>query len=170
MFKVISQFYVVGRSRYLWLLWQRNWRDVRTMASTGCFLSLCSQSQQQRPHCTVTVYDIISSPNWPVARALFNLQEQDPAAMGEVVRQAAKDAMDRRYRLLPYLYSHFVSVSLIGGTVVKSLMEKFPMDLIARNIDKQFMWGDCLLVTPVLSPVSQWLIRSAYQTSHAVLT
>lgn len=34
--------------------------------------------------------------------------------------------------------------------MVRSLMEVFPTDHVARNIDRQFMWGDALLVTPVL--------------------
>ncbi|OQV19546.1 Sucrase-isomaltase, intestinal, partial [Hypsibius exemplaris] len=78
--------------------------------------------------------------------------EQDPVAMGPQVTDASKKAFDRRYTLLPYLYTLFGAASMDGGTVVKSLMEVFPTDLTARNIDRQFMWGDALLVTPVLEP------------------
>ncbi|GAV06643.1 hypothetical protein RvY_16599 [Ramazzottius varieornatus] len=77
---------------------------------------------------------------------------QDPVAMGPTVQEASKQALDRRYKLLPYLYTLMADANQEGTTVVKSLMENFPTDLSARSIDKQFMWGECLLVTPVLSP------------------
>ena len=80
-------------------------------------------------------------------------QDQDPAAprfAGTPVTSASKTAVDRRYTLLPYLYTQLFLASNQGGTVVKSLMEVFPRDLTARSVDRQFMWGDTLLVTPVL--------------------
>ena len=73
--------------------------------------------------------------------------------MGPLVEEATRQAMDRRYRLLPYLYTLLADANQYGSTVVRSLMEVFPKDLNARAIDKQFMWGDCLLVTPVLLEV-----------------
>lgn len=55
-----------------------------------------------------------------------------------------------RYTLLPYLYSLFYKHRLEGNTVVRALWHEYPMDSIALGIDKQFLWGSGLLISPVL--------------------
>ncbi|XP_055327410.1 LOW QUALITY PROTEIN: sucrase-isomaltase, intestinal-like [Paramacrobiotus metropolitanus] len=78
--------------------------------------------------------------------------DQDPAFLGPDVAEASRIALGHRYRLLPLLYTAFWSASNKGETVVRSLMEVFPKDLVARNIDRQFMWSNSLLISPVLDP------------------
>ena len=60
-----------------------------------------------------------------------------------------------RYTLLPYLYTLFYQSHTQGTTVIRSLMLEFPTDMTARTIDKQFLWGSALLITPVLTDVSK---------------
>jgi alpha-glucosidase (family GH31 glycosyl hydrolase) len=48
------------------------------------------------------------------------------------------------------LYSLFFQVNQNGGTVIRSLLQEFPKDPRALDIDEQLMWGSCLLISPVL--------------------
>ncbi len=77
-------------------------------------------------------------------------QDQDPAALGKDVAAASKQIIQVRYTLLPFLYSLFYQVNQQGGTVVRSLIHEFPTDKRCLNIDRQFMWGSWLLISPVL--------------------
>ena len=75
---------------------------------------------------------------------------QDPSAFGPVFAGRVKSVLETRYTLLPYLYSLFHSVHALGGTVARPLFFEFPNDLETAAIDTQFLWGDALLITPVL--------------------
>ncbi len=52
--------------------------------------------------------------------------------------------------MLRYLYSLFYSAALKGGTVARPLFFEWPTDPITLSIDKQFLLGPSLLVSPVL--------------------
>ncbi|XP_020659956.3 lysosomal alpha-glucosidase [Pogona vitticeps] len=75
---------------------------------------------------------------------------QDPTAFSPVARAAMKEALEVRYALLPFLYSLFHRAHLQGDTVVRPLFFEFPKDVTTYAIDRQFLWGRGLLVTPVL--------------------
>jgi alpha-glucosidase (family GH31 glycosyl hydrolase) len=74
---------------------------------------------------------------------------QDPAQWGSVAA-ASRKALGFRYKYLPTLYSMHQSVSQNGGTVVRGLFMNYPQDGNTHNIGLQFMWGDKLLITPVV--------------------
>lgn len=38
-----------------------------------------------------------------------------------------------------------------GGTVIKPLLNVFPDDLTARDVDDQFLWGDGMMIAPVIT-------------------
>ncbi|KAL5020347.1 hypothetical protein ScPMuIL_003239 [Solemya velum] len=61
-----------------------------------------------------------------------------------------KASLDMRYSLLPYFYTLFFKSHTEGTPVVRPLFFEFVNDLVARRIDKQFLWGRHLLITPVL--------------------
>lgn len=67
------------------------------------------------------------------------------------VTNAAKTALGMRYQLLPYLYTLFYFASTAGATVTRPLWFNFPGDPETRGIVSQFMLGDAILVSPVLS-------------------
>ncbi|XP_062999640.1 lysosomal alpha-glucosidase-like isoform X1 [Elgaria multicarinata webbii] len=77
---------------------------------------------------------------------------QDPSAFSPAARTAMKEALEVRYALLPFLYSLFHRAHLQGDTVARPLFFEFPKDVATYSIDKQFLWGRGLLVTPVLEP------------------
>ncbi|XP_006814115.2 sucrase-isomaltase, intestinal-like [Saccoglossus kowalevskii] len=76
--------------------------------------------------------------------------EQDPGVFGEDFATIAKAALHVRYNLMPFLYTLFHESHLNGSTVVRPLMHEFVTDLTAHDIDRQFLWGPALLITPVL--------------------
>ncbi|CAL1275533.1 unnamed protein product [Larinioides sclopetarius] len=77
---------------------------------------------------------------------------QDPVALGDDVVAASKRAVERRYMLNPYLYTLFYHAHVEGSTVVRPLFHEFPEDQNTWNNGEQFMWGKCLLISPILAP------------------
>lgn len=83
---------------------------------------------------------------------MYNTVKQDPASLGGEVLEAAKKALDVRYSLLPYLYTLFYNHTMTAAPVIRSLTYNYPLDMNARGIETQFMWGEGILINPVLFP------------------
>ncbi|XP_028650310.2 sucrase-isomaltase, intestinal [Erpetoichthys calabaricus] len=79
---------------------------------------------------------------------------QDPAYFGadSLLVKTSINYLNIRYTLLPYLYTLFYQAHVKGTTVVRPMMHEFPKDNKTWNVDRQFMWGSGLLITPVLDP------------------
>ncbi len=58
-----------------------------------------------------------------------------------------------RYRLIPYIYSAFGNVWLNDDVIIKPLIYDFPHDKKVQNIADEFMFGDSILVCPVITPM-----------------
>ncbi|KAM9770100.1 lysosomal alpha-glucosidase [Menidia menidia] len=82
----------------------------------------------------------------------IDMQPQDPTAFSPLARIAMKQALLLRYSLFPFLYTLFHHAHVHGHTVARPIMFEFPKDVKTYGIDKQFLWGRSLLVTPVLEP------------------
>lgn len=80
----------------------------------------------------------------------INNKDQDPAVFSPSAQEIMKKALKTRYALLPYLYGLFFTSSQIGDTVVRPLFFEFPQDVQTHKIDRQFMLGEAILITPVL--------------------
>uniref|UniRef100_A0A7N6BS47 alpha-glucosidase n=1 Tax=Anabas testudineus TaxID=64144 RepID=A0A7N6BS47_ANATE len=79
---------------------------------------------------------------------------QDPAAYGadSLLVETSRHYLMIRYTLLPYLYTLFYKAHTTGETVVRPVMHEFFSDSESWNVDRQFLWGKYLLITPVLDP------------------
>jgi alpha-glucosidase (family GH31 glycosyl hydrolase) len=66
------------------------------------------------------------------------------------VSEAAKNALGLRYQMLPYMYTLFYQANTVGATVARALWVNYPTDPEALTIDRQFMLGSAILVSPVL--------------------
>ncbi|KAJ0063496.1 hypothetical protein NL108_002787, partial [Boleophthalmus pectinirostris] len=79
---------------------------------------------------------------------------QDPAWYGadSTLVRSSKHYLTIRYTLLPYLYTLFYKAHTTGETVVRPMMHEFYSDSATWTIDRQFLWGKGLLITPVLDP------------------
>lgn len=82
----------------------------------------------------------------------IDMKSQDPTAFSPQARTAMKQALLLRYSLFPVLYTLFHHAHVHGHTVARPMMFEFPEDVKTYGIDKQFLWGKSLLVTPVLDP------------------
>ncbi|XP_041362800.1 lysosomal alpha-glucosidase-like [Gigantopelta aegis] len=75
---------------------------------------------------------------------------QDPASLGPAVAASTRKVYLTRYSLLPYLYTLVHKSHMMGFTVVRPLFFEFPMDKQTYRVDRQFIWGSALLISPVL--------------------
>ncbi|OCT61893.1 hypothetical protein XELAEV_18047924mg [Xenopus laevis] len=75
---------------------------------------------------------------------------QEPYVFSGEAQSAIKSALLIRYTLLPYLYTLFHKAHSSGETVARALFIEFPTDPNTWTIDRQFLWGEALLITPVL--------------------
>lgn len=52
-------------------------------------------------------------------------KEQDPYALGPIVLEATRTALQKRYCLLPYLYTLFYRSHVFGDTVIRPLFFEY---------------------------------------------
>ena len=60
--------------------------------------------------------------------------------------------MNIRFQLLPYMYTLFYLAHTTGSTVMRALAWEFPNDPSLAAVDRQFLLGSAIMVTPVLNP------------------
>ncbi|KAM6957048.1 lysosomal alpha-glucosidase [Aplochiton taeniatus] len=75
---------------------------------------------------------------------------QEPYVFGQAAQAAMRSAVNLRYSLLPFLYTLFHHTHTSGDTVARPLFLEFPSDPNCQTIDRQFLWGSSLLISPVL--------------------
>nr|XP_030693773.1 lysosomal alpha-glucosidase isoform X2 [Globicephala melas] len=80
----------------------------------------------------------------------LNSLPQEPYRFSETAQQAMRKAFALRYMLLPYLYTLFHGAHVRGETVARPLFLEFPEDPRTWTVDRQLLWGEALLITPVL--------------------
>lgn len=74
--------------------------------------------------------------------------QQEPWSYGTETEQVSRIALQRRYMLLPYLYTLFYENSITGMPVMQPVFFSDPDDLSLRSEEEAFMLGDKLLVIP----------------------
>lgn len=74
--------------------------------------------------------------------------DKEPWAFGPEVENTARMALERRYRLLPYLYTVFREASVEGLPVMRPLFLQAPSEPSLRREERAFLLGDDLLVRP----------------------
>ncbi|EST11024.1 glycoside hydrolase family 31 protein [Sporolactobacillus laevolacticus] len=75
---------------------------------------------------------------------------QEPWSFGSDVEKISKKYIELRYQLLPYLYNAFNDASKTGKPVQQPLVYQFQKDPGTYNIDDESMFGDSLLLAPVV--------------------
>jgi len=80
--------------------------------------------------------------------AIAGSNQKEPWAFGPTVQSAARIALNRRYRLMPYIYTLFYDSSQTGIPVMQPVFFADPTDLSLRAEQQAFMLGSDLLVIP----------------------
>ncbi len=83
--------------------------------------------------------------------ACVGTNNKEPWAYGEAMENTSRIALERRYRLLPYIYTLFHESSQSGLPVMNPVFFADPKDLKLRNEQEAFLLGENLLVIPAFS-------------------
>jgi alpha-glucosidase (family GH31 glycosyl hydrolase) len=85
----------------------------------------------------------------PVMRAHGSNLPSEPVLFSENTQKLVKNAINLRYKLLPYNYNLAYENATKGTPLARPLYFHFPKDTIAAKIDEEYMWGADLLVCPI---------------------
>ncbi|NXH98310.1 MGA protein, partial [Pachycephala philippinensis] len=131
--------------------WSGHWLGDNTAAWDQMPKSIVGKCQEKGLHSWD--HRILSQ---AVQSSFFNntllFQRQDPAAWDDKFKNVARDVLNIRYSLLPYLYTLLHDAHAHGSTVVRPLLHEFVEDRQTWDIDAQFLWGPALLISPVMTP------------------
>ena len=89
------------------------------------------------------------------AHTAKDTRNKEPWAFGQEIEDICRTSLERRYRLLPYLYTLFYASSRDGLPVMRPVFFADPDDQALRAEDDAFLLGKDLLVAPVLTPGGQ---------------
>lgn len=81
----------------------------------------------------------------------IHAHNQEPWAFGEPFESAYRQALETRYRFLPYLYTLFQQASEDGSPVMRPLFYHYAQDAQAYSAQDQFLVGDRLLSAPIVT-------------------
>jgi len=89
----------------------------------------------------------------PFARghACAGTNDKEPWAFGAEIEKTSRIALERRYRLLPYLYTLFYESSKTGMPVMAPVFFADSKDLRLRSEEQAFLLGENLLVVPAFA-------------------
>lgn len=87
---------------------------------------------------------------FPFARAHASCETEpkEPWAYGEEIELNNRIALERRYRLMPYLYTAFYQAHNSGLPVMQPVFMADPADKSLRSEEEAFLLGDDILVIP----------------------
>jgi alpha-glucosidase len=77
---------------------------------------------------------------------------QEPWAFGAPYEDAFRNAIELRYRALPYLYTLCAQAAHSGAPLMRPLAYHFPHDEQACGVSDAFLLGEALLCAPICEP------------------
>ncbi len=81
---------------------------------------------------------------------MINAPQQEPWAFGPQVETISRQYLELRYRLLPYLYTAVWQAARYGLPIARAMPFVYPHDVATYSMDDQYLFGDALLVAPVM--------------------
>jgi alpha-glucosidase len=93
---------------------------------------------------------IALAPFYPFSRAhkIEGAKNHEPWALGQKIEYVSRTAIERRYRLLPYIYTLFNEAAVNGMPVMRPVFFADYKDETLRTEEQAFMLGADLLVIP----------------------
>jgi alpha-glucosidase len=87
--------------------------------------------------------------------AALGMTMREPWQWGDEYEQIIKKDIEQRYKLLPYIYSGFYQSTQTGLPLSRTLVIDYTLDenIFDTEYQNQFLFGDALLVAPVISTV-----------------
>ena len=85
---------------------------------------------------------------------------QEPYAYAPGVEQLITKLIEARYQLLPYINTLFWEQMRSGSPLMRPLLWHYPNDPVAADIDDQFLFGENIMVTPILERAQEY--RTVY--------
>ncbi len=85
--------------------------------------------------------------------AEINSRRKEPWSFGENIEEISRQWINKRYRLLPYLYSAFYESTQTGMPVARMLAINYPGDekIYENDFQNEYLFGGEILVAPVAS-------------------
>lgn len=100
----------------------------------------------------------------------------EPWLFGDDAERYVKEAISLKYSLLPYIYTYAREAHDTGLPLMRAMFLEFPYDSQTYSTDTQFMFGEELLVAPVVKknarkrnlylPEGQWIDFNDKKTVH----
>ena len=84
--------------------------------------------------------------------SVINSLHQEPWSFGEEILAVIRKYIKLRYSLITHLYNLFRESSLKGTPVMRPLFYHYQNDSKTFNISDQFLFGEDLLVAPIVRP------------------
>ncbi|XP_058812455.1 neutral alpha-glucosidase AB isoform X2 [Topomyia yanbarensis] len=84
------------------------------------------------------------------SHAHIDTKRREPWLYPEETKLIIRDAIRKRYRLLPLWYTMFYEHERSGLPIMRPMLAEYPSDIKSYAIDSQFMLSDKLLVAPAL--------------------
>lgn len=106
----------------------------------------------------------------PVFRAHGTDIEREPWAFGDCgdkYYEAICETIRNRYRLMPYIYSLGAAAFFDDAMIIRPMMFDFGDDEKAVRISDQFMFGDSIMVCPIVNDDEERALSSDDITGHA---
>lgn len=87
---------------------------------------------------------------------------REPWSFGEEAERIFRKYAKLRYSLMPYIYEEAIKCSKTAKPMVRALIIEYPEDRNVWYIDDQYMFGDYILIAPVLEPMEISDTRKLY--------
>ena len=99
----------------------------------------------------------------PILRPHGSGIPSEPVFFNDTTRKIVRNFMKLRYKLLPYIYTLAAEANLHGYPIIRPLFYEFPLDTTCYNIEHEYLFGDEILVAPVIK--SQQKTKNIYLPS-----
>ncbi len=86
------------------------------------------------------------------AHSVINSPDKEPWMFGSKYEEVNRHTIELRYKFLPYIYTAMYEASQSGIPAMRPLSFEYPNDRSFITNEDEFMFGDDLLIAPVLWP------------------